>query len=214
MTAYVHCGRASVTPLRGHQVWMAKIRIVIRDARPDELGQVVRLWEKLVEHHSSFSPYYVIAPDGKQKWSRYLAQKFSEKSTKLIVAAENGEIVAFMLCLLSPNEPIFKDRTLGIISDVYVDEDRRRKGVAREMLRQALRWFKKNKVKHVQISVAANNIEGRAAWAQLGFKPFMLHKRLDLDKYPATMLVEQAVPQAKTRVVKKVVKKKLRRRVR
>jgi ribosomal protein S18 acetylase RimI-like enzyme len=173
---------------------MKKVFITIRDAREDDLDGVSDLWEQLAGHHEMLSEDFALAPDSKRKWSRYLRDKFNEISTKLIVAEEDGEIVAFMLCLLEPNYPIFKERKIGVISDVYVKQERRRKGLAKKMLDVAAAWFKKNRVRTVRLNVAADNLEARAAWRMLGFDPFMIAKHLDLNAYP-----------------KKTIRKKIRR---
>jgi len=124
-----------------------------------------------------------LASDSKRKWSEYLREKFSEISTKLIVAEEEGEIVGFMLCLLEPNVPVYKERKIGVISDVFVKEQRRRKGLAKKMFDFVAKWLKKNKVRTVRLNVAADNLEARAAWRMLGFESFMIDKRLDLASY-------------------------------
>lgn len=134
----------------------------------------------LARHHEELSDQFALAWDGRRKWAKYLEERFSEISTKLIVAEEEEEIVGFMLCLLSPNIPVYKDRKIGVISDVYVLEERRRKGVAKNMLNHAIKWFEKNKVGSIQLGVAHDNFEARAAWRQVGFEPYMIHKRLDL----------------------------------
>lgn len=157
------------------------IRIDIRDATVDDLGSVVNLWGMLARHHEDISNDFTLAWNGKRKWARYLEDKFQEISTKLIVAEEDGKVVGFMLCLLSPNTPVFKERKIGVISDVFVLEERRRKGVAKKMLDVAIKWFKKNKVRSVRLGVANDNLEARAAWRQVGFVPYMIYKRLDLD---------------------------------
>jgi ribosomal protein S18 acetylase RimI-like enzyme len=162
---------------------IATVRIEIRDAVEKDLPEVVELWEKLAKHHERLSDRFELAWDSKRHWRAYLEKRFSEISTKLIVAEEAGNIVGFMLCMLSPNVPIFKERKIGIIADVYVLEERRRKGVARKMLDVAVRWFKKNKVRSVQLGVAHDNMEGRAVWRSIGFEPYMITKRLDLDKF-------------------------------
>lgn len=161
----------------------------------------------MIEHHTKLSHHFTLSKDGVDKYAKYLARKFSEKSTKLIVASTEGRLVGFMLCLLSPNVPVFKEKTLGIVSDVYVRPEFRKRGITKEMLKVGLRWFHKNKVATVQLSVAAANLEARAAWGQLGFKPHMMMKRLDLDKFPATQMLSEE-PKA-TR--KKVVKRKKKR---
>ncbi len=160
---------------------ITRIRIEIRDAVKGDLGSIGNLWERLAKYHEGLSDQFTLAWDSRRRWSRYLREKFAEISTKLIVAEENGRIVGFMLCLLSPNVPVYKERKVGVISDVYVLEERRRKGVARMMFAYAVKWFKKNKVRSVRLAVAHANMEGRAAWRQLGFEPYMLYKRLDLE---------------------------------
>jgi len=162
----------------------------------------------MIEHHSRLSPHFELSENGKERYSKYLERKFSEKSTKLLVATQNGEMVGFMLCLLSPNAPIFKEKTIGVVSDVYVCPEFRKRGVAKKMLKVAIRWFHKNKVTSVQLSVAAANLEARSAWGQLGFKPHMMMKRLDLDKYPATDMLSDETSVIRKKVVKRVRKDK------
>ena len=186
---------------------MATLKIQIREARIGDLGDITDLWEQMAEHHSRLSHHFTVSEDGRDKYSKYLVRKFSEKSTKLIVATSGPKAVGYMLCLLSPNSPVFKERTLGIVSDVYVRPEFRKRGITKEMLKVGLRWFHRNKVATVQLSVAAANLEARAAWGQLGFKPHMMMKRLDLDKFPATQILSEE-PKV---IRKKVVKRKKRR---
>jgi L-amino acid N-acyltransferase YncA len=180
-----------------------RVRIEIREATEDDLEDIVDLWELLVEHHRAYSEHFRLARNGRRKWSAYLEEKFSEKSTKLIVADEDGELVGFMLCLMSPGRPIFSEKAVGVISDAYVVKHRRKKGVMREMLVVALRWFHKNKIKAAEVSVSAANLEARNAWAQLGFKPLMVRKRLLLDDFPAKAMIEGKNRGSKKRVARK-----------
>ena len=184
---------------------IATIHIDIRDATADDLTSVVNLWGMLARHHEDISNDFTLAWNGKRKWAKYLEDKFDEISTKLIVAEEDGKAVGFMLCLLSPNTPVFKERKIGVISDVFVLEERRRKGVAKKMLDVAVKWFKKNKVRSVRLGVANDNLEARAVWRRMGFEPYMIYKRLDLDK----MEKEPPVKGKRKKIVKQ---KKLEKR--
>ena len=188
-----------------------KILIKVRDATKDDLEDVANLWEKLAKHHADLSDDFALAWDSKRRWSKYLREKFAEISTKLIVAEEDDEIVGFMLCMLSPNIPIYKERKLGVISDAYVREERRKRGVTNKMFDVALKWFKKNKVKSVELRVAMMNPDAQAAWKSLGFAPFMIYERLNPDKLPL-----RPVPKVRKRVVRKrqAKKKGLTQRIR
>jgi len=163
----------------------------------------VSLWDMLAKYHQGLSDEFELAWDGKAKWSKYLRQKFSEISTKLIVAETDGELIGFMLCLLSPNPPIYKEKKLGVISDVYVKERWRRKGIAMKMFDVAVKWFAKNRARSVQLNVAAPNLEGRAVWRSLGFEPLVITKRLKVGEY-----LSAGHPRIRTRIVKRKKQKK------
>ncbi|MDQ1372458.1 MAG: family N-acetyltransferase, partial [Candidatus Thermoplasmatota archaeon] len=74
---------------------MATIKIQIREARIGDLGDITDLWEQMAEHHSRLSHHFTVSEDGKEKYSKYLARKFSEKSTKLIVATSGPKAVGY-----------------------------------------------------------------------------------------------------------------------
>lgn len=192
------------SPLRDGAGRIEKIRIAIRDGTEEDLDDVVDLWGMLARHHEQISEEFTLAWDGQRKWSKYLRAKFDEISTKLIVAEENSKIVGFMLCLLSPNAPVFKERKVGVVSDVFVLEERRRKGVTKKMLDVAVKWFRKNKVRTVQLGVAHDNLEARAVWRTIGFTPYMIYKRLDLND------LEKEKPRDTRRKI--VKQKKIKRR--
>jgi len=176
-----------------------RTKIDIRCATEDDLYAVEELWYELAKHHQMISPRFMLALDGRSRWSKYLRERFSEISTRLIVADEGGEIIGFMLCMLEPNVPIYRERKLGVVSDVYVAEERRRRGVAKAMFDLAVKWFRKNKVRTVRLNVAADNHEARAAWRRLGFEPLMIDKRLDLDRYPPQRSLKRPARVVRTR---------------
>ena len=158
--------------------------IEVRDGTKGDLRAVTDLWTQLAEHHTKLSDDFALAWDSRLRWSRYLSSKFKEISTKLVVAEEDGRIVGFMLCLLSPNTPIYAERKIGVISDAYVLPERRRKGVTKLMFDHSVKWFRKNKVKSIQLGVAAANPEAAAVWAKMGFEPFIIYQRLDIGRVP------------------------------
>ena len=100
----------------------------------------------------------------------------------------------------------------GEASSSQNEEERRKKGVANKMFDVALKWFKKNKVKTVELRVATINPEAQAVWKSLGFAPFMIYERLYPDKLP-----QRPVPTVRKRIVRKkkeTKKKGLTQRIR
>lgn len=195
----------TLTPMtpKGTKRRTRRVRIRIREGTEDDLEEVVDLWEELVDHHREYSDYFTLARDGRKRWAEYLEQKFSEPSTMLLVAEEDDALVGFMLCLLGPVKPIFREKTVGIISDAYVVRHRRKKGIMNELMATALRWFKKNRIRSVEVSVSVANQEAREVWNLLGFKPFMERRRLSLKDEKAVALIEGRIDNPLKRTVRK-----------
>jgi len=187
------------------------ILIEVRDANKGDLREVTSLWRQLAELHSNLSDHFALSWDSRLRWSKYLSSKFKELSTKLIVAEENGKLVGFMLCLLAPNTPVFAERKIGVISDAYVLPERRMKGVTKLMFDHAVQWFKKNKVRSIQLGVAAVSLEAMEVWRKLGFEPYMMYERLDISKIPARPRISSRKLIRKT---KSPTRKALRSRIR
>ena len=71
-------------------------------------------------------------------------------------------------------------KRIGRISDAFVEEKYRKSGTGKRMFDELIQWFKKNKIKHIELSVDSRNETGIKAWQNFGFKEFMKKMRLDL----------------------------------
>jgi GNAT superfamily N-acetyltransferase len=59
------------------------------------------------------------------------------------------------------------------ISDLYVEESERRRGMGRALVECALAWVRERDIPRVTVRVARKNLEGRAFWEALGFGAFV-----------------------------------------
>jgi len=53
-------------------------------------------------------------------------------------------------------------------------------GMGKKMFDELIKWFKRNKIKHVELSVDSRNEMAVKAYQKFGFKEFMKKMRLDL----------------------------------
>jgi len=69
--------------------------------------------------------------------------------------------------------PILEERRRGEISELYVQEAARRRGLGRGLARTALAHARELGVRRLEVRVSTHNREGQAFWRALGFRDFM-----------------------------------------
>ena len=83
------------------------------------------------------------------------------------VAEQDGEVAGFALGRR-------KEGTSGLLSDIYVSPDKRRRGHAAELTRAVVEALEDRGATHVQLSVQAGNAPARAAYERWGFRERLL----------------------------------------
>jgi len=87
------------------------------------------------------------------------------------VVEQNGQIVAgggLHLSEIGPLPGSFQVGTSAHIANVYTSAEHRKRGVARSLLNEMLRWCQESRID--QVTLTASN-DGRALYNSLGFEP-------------------------------------------
>jgi ribosomal protein S18 acetylase RimI-like enzyme len=103
-----------------------------------------------------------------------------DRKVRVLLALHNGVVVRMMVVKLKKPERYLKGKLMGKISVAFIDEKYRGKGVGRLLFREAIKWFKKHKIKYVRLTVHSKNKIGLSAWTKYGFREFTKDMKLDL----------------------------------
>lgn len=79
-------------------------------------------------------------------------------------------------------EPMWRIRQRGYLSNIYVIPSHRRKGMGTFMVEGALQTLRQMDVELVELDVYVNNRAARAFWQSFGFLPFKERLRLTLPQ--------------------------------
>ncbi len=85
-----------------------------------------------------------------------------------------------MLSNIAPNIPIFKKEKVGYISDIYLEEGYRGKGIAKDLFNETMRWFETKHIKEISIKVLHYNDVAEEVYKRWGFRKDFHDLRLDL----------------------------------
>jgi len=73
---------------------------------------------------------------------------------------------------------------IGYISQAFIEESFRGRGLMKPMLEEACEWFRNFGITVVTLSVLHRNWIGAAAWHRLGFSDWREERRMDLKPRP------------------------------
>jgi len=82
----------------------------------------------------------------------------------------------------------------GYISDLFVREDSRQRGVAKALLLGAAEALRARGLSHVTVNVAEKNAPARAVYDRLGFRTEQRHLVVAADELLARVGAEDALP--------------------
>lgn len=143
----------------------------IRPAKPEDVPQVLPLVQKICDLHEHWDPERLkMKPNVAELYRNWMTQRATDPRSVFLVADHDGKIVAYVICTIEAEIPIYWTRECGFIHDLWVEEDYRNEGVARQLTMLTIERFKELGVKQIRLQTAVNNEIGRKLFESCGFR--------------------------------------------
>jgi len=154
--------------------------IKIEEASLKDIDRIIELWKGLMDHHLSMTSIFQMRSDAEVNIRKYVKDSIESKDGLVLIAKEQNRIIAYMLCKIVSNPPVLEERKFGAISDAFVLEDKRNKGIIKKMENKAVEWFKGKGMKSTEVRVYCKNEIGNKVWGKLGYKDFIFIRRKEI----------------------------------
>jgi ribosomal protein S18 acetylase RimI-like enzyme len=152
--------------------------MTIRPATAADVPGVLPMVEKLAQLHERWDPVrYDYQPNPGEMYRRWLTARSSDPRSVFLVAdherllADVPFIVGFLIGTVEASIPIYRTSQFGFIHDLWVEEDYRNEGLARQMTMLAMEKFRDIGVTQVRLETAAANEPARKLFVSCGFRP-------------------------------------------
>ena len=161
--------------------------ILIRKAKVSDIKFLVSLAKELMDHNMQLARndktrLELLQPvdNVSSLWRRWALKSIKSPNGLVLVAESNGEIIGYSLNLIKENVKVHKIRKIGHVSDLYVSQGYRNKGIATKFMKEALKWFKKKELKYLSIGVHAKNMKAHKIYKRWGFFDYHTEMRRKL----------------------------------
>jgi ribosomal protein S18 acetylase RimI-like enzyme len=161
---------------------------VVRAARSADLAHLGRLGALLVQEHHDFDarrflPARRRTPDD---YAWFLGSQLAEPHVVILVAENDGQVIGYAYGAVEGYDYMSLRGPAGVLYDLIVDHQYRRRGVGQLLLNAALSNLKSRGVPRVVLSTAERNESAQKLFERMGFRRTMVEMTRELDDVPAT----------------------------
>lgn len=144
----------------------------IRRATKGDIEVILPMVAAICEFHRGLdAARYDYLPDVVERYRRWLPGRVSDASGVVLVSeGEQKELTGFLVGEVEENIPIYRTDRFGFVHDVWVEPDRRSRGVGRALVEGAVKAFEAMGVRQIRLETAAGNESARRLFASCGFR--------------------------------------------
>ncbi len=145
--------------------------MLIRSATPSDVPAVLPMVAKICALHESWdSAKYGFLPHPEQLYERWLKRVATDERNVFLVAADEKRLVAFLVATVEGEIPIYRLQEFAFIHDLWVEQEYRQSGIARQMVMLTIERFHDLGIKQIRLDTAAVNEAARRLFVSCGFR--------------------------------------------
>lgn len=152
----------------------------IIEAKKENLEDLIKLNRELCDYHKRLDKYNYSSPETEKFFRKFFLKNYKKKNFLYLIAEDKGKVVGYSSAQIKKTEPYIKPKKVGEIFSIYVLEKYRRERVGKKLFEELIKWFKRNKIKHIEIFAHVKNKKGVKFWQKAGFSEYLKRMRLDL----------------------------------
>ena len=154
--------------------------VEIRRATLADIPELSRLVAALAAWEESLDSRARFDWDGIRDAPNWLKLVLNREHHAIWVATSDGCLVGHLWIRLKRQADGALPQSIGYISQAFMEESFRGRGLMKPMLEEAFEWFRNLGITVVTLSVLHRNWVGATAWHRLGFSDWREERRMDL----------------------------------
>jgi GNAT superfamily N-acetyltransferase len=167
---------------------MATSSVSIRRANQKDVPLLIILWNEYwpeevqdtIAANPRIGPYLKTRPDMPRKMAKWFRAILRSRKYAVFLAEVNGTTAGFLTASSEKNWIIYQNREFAYLGVLFVRKSYRGRGISSGLVKEASRWARQRKLKHLGLTVFCGNHHAEEiyrGWNFVGVNQFM-QKRL------------------------------------
>lgn len=161
--------------------------MTVRQATREDVPAVVPMVRKIAAFHAALdAAKYAYREEIGEMYQRWLTDRASDPRSVFLVAEAGAHVpsaalAGFLISTVEKEIPIYLLREFGLIHDLWVEEEYRNEGIARQMVTLAIEQFTQIGVSQVRLYAAWENSPARSLFDRCGLRPTSVEMMIQLE---------------------------------
>lgn len=159
--------------------------MIIKKADSNRVNEIVDLWLEFMDEHDKIiindnpvlKNYESKDKNMGESYKEFLKSYIESDKGIVYLAEENEEIIGYTLIFIKNEIPIYENKKVGYISDLYVKKDFRKKGISTQLKDRSLEWFKDKGIKIIAVPMYPDNKHAHSLYKKWGFIDYKFELR-------------------------------------
>ena len=145
------------------------MNLTVRPMKLTEVDEVVQLWRRLASDQT-----LIIDDENLTRFREFLEGLSKEDENQVLAYEINGRIVGFLMFMKQARSMLKLKRSRAMITDLYVEQEHRGRGIASKLLERCLQYLKSLGVEEVRVNVLVDNAPAISLYRKTGFIDHMI----------------------------------------
>lgn len=152
---------------------------MVREAKIEDLQAILGLWQQMSKLHEDYDNSFKLKENAVDLFQMY-AETVINSEGKLSIVYCDEEVVGYLFAEIIDQPPVYIDDKIGLISEISVGKDFRRKGYGDKLVKYAEDWFSKQDINIIDCQVAVQNPISTKFWLKKGYIGHSLMSRKNI----------------------------------
>lgn len=154
--------------------------VTIRNLTEDDIDGICVLWQQFAAMREEMTETKVLNDDASDYFFGYATGLLNRKDALTLVAEEDGKLVGYLVAQKQRRPPIYHHTRVAYLSDAFVVESARGKGVLKEFIADLKAWCKREGITAIDVQIFEANKHAQEVYRHLGFHDYRTVFRAEL----------------------------------
>ncbi len=145
----------------------------IRPYQKSDSPAVKSIFKEFVKYHVKCDPCFKKLNNHDRLFINYIDKTLKSGTSVMYVAELNDEIVGYCLGVIQNKPPIYTSPRYGYIDNIAVLEKYQNNGIGELLFTRTKAWFKKHKIRRIELFVAVKNNKSTSFWKKMGLTKYI-----------------------------------------
>ncbi len=156
----------------------------IRKLREDDIDGICALWKEFARLREGFTKAKILNDDAADYFFGYATGLLQRKDTLTLVADDGGEVVGYLIAQKQRKPPIYHHTRVAYLSDTFVRDGYRGKGILKSFLQELTTWCKQEDLTAIDVQLFQENKDAIDVYHRLGFRDYRVLLRHEVVPAP------------------------------